>query len=128
MFRLEDPHSTVDYNRPDAPNQNQTFPSNRLIMFHTSLESLIANAYGIRSFQYILGGPDWHNSQHYDLSAKVEGDARLTREEMRPMLQTLLNIVEFGMSPQEAVEAPRFQSSHFYNSFGFHEFTAGKAK
>jgi len=38
----------------------------------------------------------------------------------------LLNILEFDMSPQEAVEAPRFQSSHFYNSFGFHEFTAGK--
>ena len=42
------------------------------------------------------------------------------------MLQTLLNILEFGMSPQEAVEAPRFQSSHFYNSFGFHEFTPGR--
>jgi gamma-glutamyltranspeptidase/glutathione hydrolase len=42
------------------------------------------------------------------------------------MLQALLNILEFGMSPQEAVEAPRFQSSHFYNSFGYHEFTPGK--
>jgi gamma-glutamyltranspeptidase/glutathione hydrolase len=42
------------------------------------------------------------------------------------MLQTLLNILDFGMSPQEAVEAPRFQSSHFYNSFGYHEFTAGR--
>jgi gamma-glutamyltranspeptidase / glutathione hydrolase len=42
------------------------------------------------------------------------------------MLQALLNILDFGMSPQEAVEAPRFQSSHFYNSFGFHEFTPGK--
>jgi len=42
------------------------------------------------------------------------------------MLQALLNILEFGMSPQEAVEAPRFQSSHFYNSFGYHEFTAGR--
>ena len=42
------------------------------------------------------------------------------------MLQALLNILDFGMSPQEAVEAPRFQSSHFYNSFGYHEFAAGK--
>jgi gamma-glutamyltranspeptidase / glutathione hydrolase len=42
------------------------------------------------------------------------------------LLQVLLNILEFGMSPQEAVESPRFQSSHFYNSFGFHEFTPGK--
>jgi gamma-glutamyltranspeptidase / glutathione hydrolase len=42
------------------------------------------------------------------------------------MLQVLLNILDFGMSPQEAVEAPRFQSTHFYNSFGFHEFTPGR--
>jgi gamma-glutamyltranspeptidase/glutathione hydrolase len=42
------------------------------------------------------------------------------------MLQALLNILEFGMSPQEAVESPRFQSTHFYNSFGFHEFTPGR--
>ena len=42
------------------------------------------------------------------------------------MLQVLLNIVEFGMIPQEAVEAPRFQTEHFYASFAFHEFTPGK--
>jgi len=42
------------------------------------------------------------------------------------MLQVLLNIIEFGMNPQEAAEAPRFQSSHFYSSFDFHEFTAGR--
>ena len=41
------------------------------------------------------------------------------------MVQVLLNILEFGMSPQEAVEAPRFQSTHFHNSFGYHEFTGG---
>lgn len=42
------------------------------------------------------------------------------------MLQVLLNMVEFGMNPQEAAEAPRFQSAHFYSSFDFHEFTAGR--
>src|SRR5260370_3105347 len=42
------------------------------------------------------------------------------------LLQVLLNIVEFGMSPQEAVEAPRFQTEHFYSSFAFHEFVPGK--
>jgi len=89
MFRLEDPHSTVDYNRPDAPNQNHTFPSNRFIMFHTMLKSLIADAWGVR-YQNILGGPDWLNSQHYDLSAKVEGDALLTKLQMQPMLRNLL--------------------------------------
>ncbi|MDX2150940.1 MAG: gamma-glutamyltransferase family protein [Bryobacteraceae bacterium] len=42
------------------------------------------------------------------------------------MLQVLLNIIEFGMSPQEAVEAPRFQTEHFYASFASHEFTPGR--
>lgn len=42
------------------------------------------------------------------------------------LLQVLLNIIEFGMSPQEAAEAPRFQTEHFYSSFAFHEFVAGK--
>ncbi len=42
------------------------------------------------------------------------------------LLQVLLNIIEFGMNPQEAVEAPRFQTEHFYASFAFHEFVPGK--
>ncbi len=42
------------------------------------------------------------------------------------LLQVLLNIIEFGMTPQEAVEAPRFQTEHFFASFAFHEFTPGK--
>lgn len=42
------------------------------------------------------------------------------------MLQVLLNIIDFGMSPQEAVEAPRFQTEHFYASFAGHEFSPGK--
>ncbi|MGH9722585.1 MAG: gamma-glutamyltransferase family protein [Bryobacteraceae bacterium] len=42
------------------------------------------------------------------------------------MLQVLLNIIDFGMLPQEAVEAPRFQTEHFYSSFAHHEFVPGK--
>jgi gamma-glutamyltranspeptidase/glutathione hydrolase len=42
------------------------------------------------------------------------------------LLQVLLNIIDFGMTPQEAVESPRFQSEHFYASFDFHEFNAGR--
>lgn len=42
------------------------------------------------------------------------------------LLQVLLNMIEFGMSAQEAVEAPRFQTEHFYSSFANHEFVAGK--
>ena len=42
------------------------------------------------------------------------------------LLQVMLNIIEFGMNPQEAVEAPRFQSEHYYASFDFHEFRPGR--
>jgi gamma-glutamyltranspeptidase/glutathione hydrolase len=42
------------------------------------------------------------------------------------LLQVLLNIIDFGMAPQEAVEAARFQTEHFYSSFANHEFVPGK--
>ncbi|MDX1982310.1 MAG: gamma-glutamyltransferase family protein [Bryobacteraceae bacterium] len=42
------------------------------------------------------------------------------------MLQTLLNLIDFGMHSQEAAEAPRFQTEHFYSSFANHEFVPGK--
>src|SRR4051812_38318040 len=41
------------------------------------------------------------------------------------LLQVLLNIIEFGMNPQEAVEAPRFDTQHYVSSFDDHEFRAG---
>ncbi len=36
------------------------------------------------------------------------------------LLQIFLNVVEFGMNPQEAVEAPRFNSRAMYSSFDDH--------
>jgi gamma-glutamyltranspeptidase/glutathione hydrolase len=42
------------------------------------------------------------------------------------MLQVLLNMIEFGMTAQEAVESPRFQTEHFYSSFAHHEFSANR--
>lgn len=41
------------------------------------------------------------------------------------LLQVLLNILEFGMNPQEAVEAPRFDTQHYVSSFDDHEFLPG---
>lgn len=40
-------------------------------------------------------------------------------------LQVLLNIAVFNMRPQEAIEAPRFNSLHHHRSFGDHRFQAG---
>jgi len=36
------------------------------------------------------------------------------------LLQVFFNVAEFGMNPQEAVEAPRFNSQAMYSSFGAH--------
>ena len=42
------------------------------------------------------------------------------------MAQMFLNIVEFGMDPQQAVEQPRFTSWNFPNSFWPHEYLPGR--
>jgi gamma-glutamyltranspeptidase/glutathione hydrolase len=41
------------------------------------------------------------------------------------LLQVLLNVIEFGMNPQEAVESPRFDTQHYISSFDNHEFLPG---
>ena len=41
------------------------------------------------------------------------------------MIQTFLNIVEFGMNPQEAIEAPRFVPWNYPNSFWPHAYYPG---
>ncbi len=42
------------------------------------------------------------------------------------MVQMFLNIVVFGMDPQAAIEAPRFTSSNFPNSFWPHTYLPGR--
>jgi gamma-glutamyltranspeptidase / glutathione hydrolase len=42
------------------------------------------------------------------------------------MLQVFLNVVEFGMTVQQAVEAPRFGSFSFPNSFAPHTYLPGR--
>jgi gamma-glutamyltranspeptidase/glutathione hydrolase len=42
------------------------------------------------------------------------------------LLQVILNMIVFNMTPQEAVEAPRFQTEAFYSSFAMHDFSPGK--
>lgn len=41
------------------------------------------------------------------------------------LLQVMLNVIEFGMNPQEAVEAARFDTQHYVSSFDDHEFLPG---
>jgi len=67
-----------------------TYPANRFTASRISLELLTSIAYEGISNRNISGGPSWFDSQLYDISAKVEGDGGLTREQMQPLLQNLL--------------------------------------
>jgi uncharacterized protein (TIGR03435 family) len=58
-------------------------------MRHAALVPIICLAYGV-DYTRVLGGPDRIDPQTYDLDAKVEGDALLTREQIQPLLQNLL--------------------------------------
>ena len=42
------------------------------------------------------------------------------------LLQFFLNVVEFGMTPQQATEAPNFTSYQMRDSFGMHENFPGR--
>ena len=61
------------------------------------------------------------NAEPYLVMSTPGGD-----NQDQAMLQVLLNLLIFEMQPQEAVEAPRFQTEHFFASFAHHEFQAGK--
>ena len=52
-----------------------------------SLRVLMQNAYAMQPFQ-IVGGPDWINSERYEIEAKADGNA--SRAQMFLMLQSLL--------------------------------------
>jgi gamma-glutamyltranspeptidase / glutathione hydrolase len=61
-----------------------------------------------------------HNGSPFMVLSTPGGD-----NQDQALLQVLLNIIEFGMNPQEAVEAPRFDTQHYVSSFDDHEFLAG---
>ncbi|MEK6335852.1 MAG: gamma-glutamyltransferase family protein [Acidobacteriota bacterium] len=60
------------------------------------------------------------NGEPYMILSTPGGD-----NQDQALLQVLLNVIEFGMNPQEAVEAPRFDTQHYVSSFDNHEFLAG---
>ncbi|HEY4362687.1 MAG TPA: TIGR03435 family protein [Bryobacteraceae bacterium] len=55
----------------------------------STLLDLITNAYGVK-YDQISGGPAWIKSDHYDVTAKSEGEGTLAREQAQQMMQTLL--------------------------------------
>ena len=66
-----------------------SFHGPRLTETAITLRELIEDAYDLRNDQ-IAGGPSWIGSDRYDIDAKAEGDAALTRVQQQQILQALL--------------------------------------
>jgi uncharacterized protein (TIGR03435 family) len=58
----------------------------RLTCTNANLSMLMTRAYGVQSYQ--ITSPDWFNSEHFDISAKISDGA--TKEQFNLMLQNLL--------------------------------------
>jgi uncharacterized protein (TIGR03435 family) len=59
----------------------------RASITNNSLRIIIRNAYGLQNFQ-IIGGPDWMNTDRWDIVAKAEGD--VPPQQLLLMVRTLL--------------------------------------
>jgi len=76
---------SIELSRSSDPNTELDIIPQRLRGRNTILRHLIAIAYGMRDFQ-ILGGPNWINSDGYDIEAKV-GDELADQIRKLPMGQ-----------------------------------------
>jgi uncharacterized protein (TIGR03435 family) len=66
---------------------SRVYPGGRLTLEMSPVGSLISMAYGLRPYQ-ILGGPDWINSDRYNIEAKAADNA--SPAQINLMLQSLL--------------------------------------
>jgi uncharacterized protein (TIGR03435 family) len=74
----------------DAKSGSWNFPgTGRFMATHVSLALLIQLAYDVDKSQ-IANEPNWLETNLYDVAAKAEDGIKLTREELRPRLQDML--------------------------------------
>jgi uncharacterized protein (TIGR03435 family) len=100
--------ASVRLSPPDAGfTSTSTYPSDRFTARNATLDYLIQIAYGVEQYQ-ISGKPDWLESQEYDIAAKAEGDAGLSREQMQPLLQHLLEQRFHLKTHREQKEVPGY--------------------
>jgi uncharacterized protein (TIGR03435 family) len=91
-FSQDRPQFDVASIKPNSPGGVSTgdfrlLPGGRLSADKVVLRFFIQNAYGLKPFQ-LSGGPDWIDSQGYDIEAKAEGNP--SNAQMQKMMQTLL--------------------------------------
>ena len=80
--------------KPNTTNDNRVMlripPGGNFTATGVTLKLLLAEAYGVRDFQ-ITGGPNWIDTDRWDIVAKAEGVVgQIPIEELRPMLRKLI--------------------------------------
>jgi uncharacterized protein (TIGR03435 family) len=71
------------------PNARFNVSGPRVTMSGFALEGLVMDAYKVEPWQ-LSGGPAWRDTDPFDILAKVPGDSAPNPEQIRRMLQTLL--------------------------------------
>jgi uncharacterized protein (TIGR03435 family) len=62
-------------------------PGGRLVVINNPVRNLIRSAYSVQNYQ-IAGGPEWMNSDRYDISARAAAEP--SQDQLRLMVQRLL--------------------------------------
>jgi uncharacterized protein (TIGR03435 family) len=88
-IRLVDAHSLEDMQKGIGVFSVSPFPTNLFTAKFVPLNVIVSMAYGVDGNR-ISGMPASVADQLYSISAKVDGDAMLTADQMRPLLQQLL--------------------------------------
>jgi uncharacterized protein (TIGR03435 family) len=79
--------ATIKRNTSVSENARVSAQTGRVTITNNPLRNIIRNAWGLQAFQ-IVGGPEWINTDRWDIVAKAEGNPR--GPEMLAMLQNLL--------------------------------------
>jgi uncharacterized protein (TIGR03435 family) len=81
--------ATIKPSDPNRPGRAFLWRGNRFVTFNTTLNSLIGFAYDVQDKQ-VIGGPEWLNSDKFDIEGKPDTPGTPSREQLRTMLRKLL--------------------------------------
>ena len=81
--------ATVKLSGPEVTTRHFTIQGRRFLTFHTSLADLIQFAYGLHPRQ-IVGGPEWLETNRFDVVGLASGDQEPTEPEWMKMMANLI--------------------------------------
>ena len=81
--------ATIKPSVPDRPGRLFTVKGRQVLTINTTVNDLITFAYGLHARQ-ITGGPNWMESEKYDVTGQPAGQGLPSLAQMREMIQQLL--------------------------------------